>query len=1175
LEREQVTLKTPLMKIEESRLLISPRDLIAELECSHRLHLDWAAIKRLIPEPEKSETDEQKLLRKHGIAHEAALANELLDKGNFRKIPNTFEDGELINVAFEKTKQAMLDGVDSIYAPTLFDGEFLGYPDFLIKAIDDDGNPIKDRDGRFVYDPVDAKSAKTEKRAAVLQVAAYAFAMIKLGLPRPHRVHLWLASDKKWSTPASDLLDLGEFFYERAKSRINSFSETPNPNWAAPREACSRCRWSDHCELGRRSADDLSLIQGIRSTTRLALVDVGIKTLTEMASASEELRNSGKKEIAVETFENLKAQAAIQLKGRESGAKIPLFEIKDPIGFGLLPKSSEGDVGFDMEGDPYAENGEGLEYMFGYVIREGANLKFSTFDAEDRTQEKKAFEDFINFVKDRRAKFPDLHIYHYASYEPTALLRLAQRHGFLEFEVDKLIREDVFVDLYSIVRKTLRFSTESLSIKKIEPVFYEGNRDKVVSSSIGSVVAFENALEELKKGSREGFEKALNEIKIYNEDDCQSTQRLDEWLRKLATENNIPFAEMKVAAEEKWKDDEEEPKEPIGIQLLKDVPADRKERTEDQQGKAMIAAALEYHHREDRPVWWDIFDKTKSELFELESSNDVVMPKKVECTNWYVEGKKNPRRNLTFYAPDGIDLRHVLDFERIPQALYEVAPTGFKVVAGTTRGFREVHIIELESDQVVVEERASKAGSWSETPFALLPGAPIPTFAIKKVLRQEIAQRILEAEAEGKPLFPPSAWSDILFRRSPRQKSGRLPRLGTDVESVTQALLDSEDSYVAVQGPPGTGKTYVGANVIVNLVKQGWRIGVVAQSHAAIENLLNSVKKIDPSIPIAKKGQSPKTRPEYHVDDVPSWTMSQHGGYVIGGTTWNYASAAYRALALDFIVVDEAGQYSLADSIVTLSSARCALLLGDPQQLPHVSQGKHPEPVDNSVLKHILGEHKTMPDELGYFLAKTYRLHPLLTSPVSRLQYEDRLGADERCSKRALEGIEPGLHVVEVQHSGNTTKSIEEVDALIKLVKESIGKPWIDTDKNGDPKEPTPITESNILVIAAFNNQVRLVKQRLAEEGFPRIKVGTIDKFQGQEAAIVFISMSTSSSEDLPRGIEFLLSPNRMNVAVSRAQWACFLIRSPELSVMEPSSADGMVMLGKFITLCKAGNTPL
>jgi len=1157
------------LKIEDSKLLISPRDLIAELECNHRLHLEWAVIKKLIPEPEKIESDEQKLLRKHGIAHEAALANELASKSKFRKIPTTFEDGELITLAFEKTKQAMLDGVDSIYSPTLFDGEFLGYPDFLIKARDDDGNPITDEQGRFVYDPVDAKSAKSEKRAAVLQVAAYAYAMVKLGLPRPNKVHLWLASDKKWSSAAPDLLDLGEFFYKRALNRVLSFSELPSPNWAAPREACTRCRWNEHCELGRRSSDDLSLIQGMRANTRLALIDVGIDTLEKMAEAKDELRTSGKKEIAIETFENLRAQAAIQLRARKEGAPIPIFEIKDQVGFGLIPQPSEGDIWFDMEGDPYAELSEGLEYMFGYVLRDGNNFKFDTFDAEDRAQERVAFGEFIEFVTNRRLKFPDLHVYHYASYEATALLRLAQRHGYLEYEVDKLIREKVFVDLYSIVRKTLRFSTESLSIKKIEPVFYEGNRDKKVSSSIGSVVAFEEALEELRKGSRAGFERALQEIKDYNEDDCRSTQRLDQWLREQANKLNIDFAVTKIAAEEKWKEEEDVAKEPIAIQLLKEMPAKPEDRTPDQQGKAMVAAAIEYHRREDRPAWWEIFEKATSELSELENANDVLIPKRVESGAWSIEGKKNPRRQITFYAQDGIDLRHILDFEHIPQALYENAPKGFKEISGSSRSFRDVQILELESDQVTFEEKASKSGGWDEIPFALLPGAPIPTFVIQKILRQEIGQGILEAQEAGKPLFPDSACNDIILRRLPRQKSGELPREKTDLESVTKALLDSDNSYVAVQGPPGTGKTYIGTHVIISLAKQGWRIGVIAQSHAVIENLLNSVRKNDPTIAIAKKGQSPKNRPEYHIEDVAAWTLSQQGGYVIGGTTWNYASMGFRSLNLDLIVIDEAGQFSLANAIVALSCAKRALLLGDPQQLPHVSQGKHPEPVNNSVLKHILGDNKTMPDNLGYFLGKSFRLHPKLAKPVSRLQYEDRLSSDERCSKRNLEGLNPGLHVTDVEHEGNTTKSLEEVEVLIKNIKEAMLNKWIDTDKDGNPMPARELQERDILVIAAYNNQVRLIKQKLSSQGLSKIKVGTIDKFQGQEAALVYISMATSSSEDLPRGIEFLLSPNRMNVAISRAQWACFLIKSPMLSVMEPSSADGMVMLGKFITLCK------
>ena len=1157
------------MKFYESKLLVSPRDLIAELECGHRLHLEWAVLKGLLPEPEKIKNEELELLIKHGVAHEANLANQFAVKEGFRKIPSTFEDKELIESAYRKTLEAMEDGAETIYTPTLFNGEFVGYPDFLIKARDDEGKAFLDGKGRFIYDPVDAKSARSEKRAAVLQVAAYAFAMGKMGLPRPNKVHLWLANDKQWSTNASDVIDLGELFYSRAVERINSFKELVNQDWEAPRESCSRCRWETHCDKGRRAADDLSIIQGIRSTTRLALIDVGIRTLSDMANAEDHIRTAGRKEIAQETFENLRAQAAIQIKGRDISSGIPIYEVREKDGFGLIPQPSPGDIWFDMEGDPYAESGEGLEYMFGYVLRDGEEFVFKTFDAEDRLQERVAFGKFIEFVNARRVAFPQMHIYHYASYEPTALLRLAQRHGFMEYEVDKLVREGVFVDLYSIVRKTLRFSTESLSIKKIEPVFYEGNRDKKVSSSIGSVVAFEDALSELRDGNRPGFEKILDEIKAYNEDDCRSTQRLDQWLREQARLNNVDFAKAKAAAEEKWKEEDDGPKEPIALQLLKEVPTKREERTEFQQGKAMVAAAIEYHRREDRPAWWAIFEKATSETFELENANDVVYPKRVECTEWHVEGRKLPRREITFYANDGIDLRHILDFEHIPQALYEFAPSGFKVVSGSTRGFREVQIIELEADKVIVEERASKSGTWNEVPFVLLPGAPIPTFVIQKILRQVIGQGIIDAETLGQIPFPNSSHNDILLRRLPRQKSGKLPQGLNDVESVTQALIDSDFSYVAVQGPPGTGKTYVGANVIVNLVRLGWKIGVVAQSHAVIENLLNSVRKIDANIPIAKKAQSSKSQAIYHVDDVADWAATQQAGFVIGGTTWNYASAGLRSLGLDLMVIDEAGQYSLANSLVSLSCASRALLLGDPQQLPHVSQGKHPEPIDNSVLKHVLGENKTIPASLGYFLARTYRLHPRLAEPVSRLQYEDRLSADERCARRNLSEVLPGLHVVDVAHAGNTTRSIEEVTVIVERIKNLIGLLWIDTDAAGTPMKERPIGQKDILVIAAYNNQVRLIKQNLSKEGLSDIKVGTIDKFQGQEAAVVLISMATSSSEDLPRGIEFLLSPNRLNVAISRAQWACFLVRSPELSVMEPSSADGMVMLGKFITLCR------
>jgi uncharacterized protein len=200
----------------------------------------------------------------------------------------------------------------------------------------------------------------------------------------------------------------------------------------------------------------------------------------------------------------------------------------------------------------------------------------------------------------------------------------------------------------------------------------------------------------------------------------------------------------------------------------------------------------------------------------------------------------------------------------------------------------------------------------------------------------------------------------------------------------------------------------------------------------------------------------------------------------------------------------------------------------------------------------------------------TYRLHPTIAKAVSRLQYEDRLHADERCVRRSLSGIEPGIHVVDVEHLGNTVSSIEEADELLARIPTLIGREWTPVDSKGQPAQPRELKQSDILVVTGYNAQVRYLKSRLRKAGLGDIRVGTVDKFQGQEAPVVFVSMVTSSSEDLPRGIEFLLSPNRLNVAISRAQWACYILRSPHLAVMEPVSPDGMVMLGKFVTLCKA-----
>lgn len=1158
------------MKRIQDSWVISSRDLIAELECNHRLNLEWSVLTGLIPAPAKEESEELELLASQGRIHEQKIADQLRASGSFLNIGEAAFTSKALTASHEKTMQAIYDGIETIHQATFYTGSFMGFVDFLILTKDATGNPLKDAEGRHVYDVVDAKSARSAKRSAVLQVAAYAAIMKELGLAIPQNVHLWLGGDSKWSAPALDLIDLAQFFIDRVRTRIDGYSDIPEPIWAPPKESCSRCRWSTACVFGRHEAKDLSLIQGIRSSTRTLLVNNGILTLKDMALADDSRRPRKPREVSKETFKRLREQASIQIRG-ENLAK-PIFEIRDENAFILMPEKNAGDIWFDMEGDPFANNGKGLEYMFGYLWKENSIYEFNTFDARNFNEERQAFIDFIAYVINRREDYPAMHVYHYASYEVSAMLRLAQRHTFFEFEVDKLVRDGVFVDLYAVVRQAFRFSTESMSIKSIEKVYWDGNREKEVSNAVGSVIQFEKALGLLAEGNEIGFTKILEEIKSYNKDDVDSTRQLDHWIRAQAVQAKLDISSLPPASEVKWEEIYEvEHEEPIALQLLEGVPLDSQERTPEQQGLALLSAAISFHHREARPAWWAIFDRALKDPEEMDTFNDVVVPTKVEVGPWTISGKqRNHRRQIVFEA-ENVDLSLILDFEHIPQTLYEYAPNGFKQIQGSTRGFADASIVELNGSTVILEEKEKKGnGTWEATPMAILPGSPIRTTSIEKVIREELGGSTLHRKLNSIELFPQFAWCDVLLRRTPRQLQGELSSTGDPVSDITASLLDSDNSYIAVQGPPGTGKTYVGAHVIVNLIKQGWKIGVVAQSHAVIEHLMNNVARIDPLIPMAKKGQSAKSQPSYHVDDISMWAagMSQ-SGYLVGGTVWTFSRPDVRFLGLDLIVIDEAAQFSLANALAAVSAGKRALLLGDPQQLPQVSQGNHPEPVNESVLSHLLGAKKTVPAHLGYFLEKSFRLHPLIASAVSRLQYEDRLSADERCSRRELKDVAPGIHIIDIEHLGNTVTSIEEADELLLRIPQLLGKMWTPVSSTGLASTPRPLQENDILVVTGYNAQVRYLKSRLMMEGFNGIKVGTVDKFQGQEAPIVFVSMATSSSEDLPRGIEFLLSPNRLNVAISRAQWACFLLRSPNLAVMEPTSPDGMIMLGKFVTLCK------
>jgi uncharacterized protein len=393
--------------------------------------------------------------------------------------------------------------------------------------------------------------------------------------------------------------------------------------------------------------------------------------------------------------------------------------------------------------------------------------------------------------------------------------------------------------------------------------------------------------------------------------------------------------------------------------------------------------------------------------------------------------------------------------------------------------------------------------------------------------------------------------------------------VGTDyARAITDAVLDLDDSYIAVQGPPGTGKTYTGARVVAELVaKHGWKIGVVGQSHSVIENFLDGV--VDAGVPAASVAKNTAT-PGHAWTAIEKYGHAEFldnagtAGCVIGGTAWDFTNEKrVERGCLDLLVIDEAGQFALANTIAVGVSARNLLLLGDPQQLPQVSQGTHPEPVDASALGWLAAGHGTIPADRGYFLEHTWRMHPAVCEPVSLLSYEGRLHSHEaETTARDLHGVAPGLCTVLVDHRGNATESIEEADEIVRRARALLGTPW--TCKGAT----AALDQTGILVVAPYNAQVQLIRARLAAAGLDDVMVGTVDKFQGRQAPVVIVSMTASAIEDIPRGMGFLLSRNRLNVAVSRAMWQAILVRSRLLTEYLPPTPQGLSDLGAFMRLC-------
>ena len=1092
---------------------------------------------------------------------------------------------EGLAAAMAGTLEALGGGAEVVYQATLVDDGFVGHADFIERT----------PEGWLVSD---TKLARSESVAALLQIAAYAAVLEGHGVAVAPTARLVLGDGVVRDIPLGDVLPVYRARRRRLDTLLAEHAASGRPaTWGDPRWlACGRC---PTCEAEVEASRDLLLVAGMRGPTRRRLLDAGVSTVEDLASHEGPVAD-----VRAATLERLRAQARLQLEQDRDPEGRVRHEVVDADALRRLPPPSDGDVFFDFEGDPlWQERGSavwGLEYLFGMVEVDTGEPVFRAFWAHDRVEERRALVDFVDHVTERRRRWPGLHVYHYAPYEPSALLRLAARHGVYEDEVDQLLREGVFVDLYATVRAGIRVSQRSYSIKKLEPL-YMARREGEVQGGAESIVVYHQYTAARVEGRDDEASELLAEIAHYNEDDCVSTYRLREWLlARLGDTGHAPVdvdghgvdgdgARARAASDERVRALDLE----RAVRALVDSRPVAEWGPEDH-AVALVAAAVLFHAREDKPRWQQHFERLRLPVPDWRGGEGVFTVERAEVVDdWHRDTpRQRPRRTLRLAGEPmrGIPLR---ESSRVSVVYAVPAPTGCeaeplhanaKSPAGVTVLEAEDHLAangRLHQVLLVEELQPKEGGPHDALPVGLVPDDAVRTTPIDRAIA-EVAEEVRDSGS-----LPDRAAVDVLLRRPPRLRGGGpLPPVGggptRHVDAITEALVAMDDSYVAVQGPPGTGKTHVGAHVIARLVDRGWRIGVCSQGHAAVENLLTAVVRAgaDPS----RVGKEPKAteRPTWTAldaaDDLAAFaaehTAAGHG-YVIGGSAWDLTNEGrVQRGQLDLLVLDEAGQFSLAKTLGVSVAAQRLLLLGDPQQLPQVTTGTHAEPVDASALGWLAGDAAVLPTGLGYFLETTWRMHPALTRAVSALAYEGRLRSEEAVTAaRSLAGVDPGVHVRLVDHRDNSTWSAQEAQAVLELVTDLLGRVWHDPSERapgGSAVGPRPLAQDDVVVITPYNGQVGLLRRVLDDAGLGGVRVGTVDRFQGQEAAVAVLSMAASSHSDVSRGMGFLLDRHRLNVAVSRGQHSAFVVRSRLLTDFPPRSADELRALGAFLGLCDA-----
>ena len=1109
------------MRIQQGTTTLSATDLANHLSCRHLTTLDLRLAKGEIAEP-SWDNPHAKVLQQRGLEHERDYVESLRVAGLV--IVDLSAEPEA--TAIEATWAAMGSGAPAIVQASLSSGEWRGRADVLMRI----ERPSKL--GDWSYEVVDCKLGRETKAETVLQLCLYSELISELQGMDPERFHV--IRPNVGYEPESYRLSSFAAYYRSVKEALRkAVADGSEETYPEPVSHCDICRWWKGCDQRRRADDHLSFVAGASKLQRKELVAQGIPTLEALGRLALPLPfrpTRGSREGYV----RIREQARVQLEARTEGQlKFELLESGPAEGLARLPGPSVGDIFLDFEGDPFAGEG-GIEYLTGVVTaKEDGTLGYECRWATDRAQERAAFEWFIDFTFERMTRYSDLHIYHFGSYEPSALKRLMLRYATREEEVDRLLRGIKFIDLHGIIKQSLRASVEQYSLKDLER-FCRYHRNVPLAEANQARHFIEHQLE--LSPSPKLTDESVKLVERYNEDDCRATERLRNWLEQLRAEivangADVPRPPQIDTAPSEATAAHQQRIAVLFEALTRELPAEPEDRSPEESARWLLAHALDWHQREEKVKWWEFFrmkDLSEEDLYEERTAIvGLILRQRMP--------KMSPRER----AP-------------IDQYGYPLQECSIKV------GAKLFTLDEERFGEVVAVDPTARTIDVKKV-MKLDAVHPAAVFAYTHFKTEEQSESILRLAdwivANG--IDSPGdyrAARDLLLRTAPRFTAGHslIVRPGDDVVQVARRLgLAMDHSVLPIQGPPGSGKTFTGARMICELVSHGRKVGITAVSHKAIRKLLDDVVKAAGEMNIAGVACAHRTEtdrptggPVREIGSNSAALGELQGGTinVLGGTSWMWARADFMN-SVHTLFVDEAGQMSLANVLACSPAGQNLALLGDPQQLEQPQKGSHPEGSDISALAHLLGGHVTIGETQGLFLSETRRLHPAICSFTSEMFYEGRLVSFEGLDRQSLNAEVPfsgaGLWFLPVSHEGNQSYSAEEVEqvaALLELLTKAENT-W--TDRHGNQHA---LTADDILIVAPYNYQVNRLADRL-----PGAKVGTVDRFQGQEAPVVIYSMATSSPEDAPKGIEFLYNLNRFNVATSRSRCACLLVASPRL----------------------------